>query len=87
MIYLLWSVLLFWLVTLIFFFQEIRAIQERDPAAKNVLEIVILYSGLHALVFHRIAHPLWKWGVPLVPRLISHFSRFVTGIEIHPGAF
>ena len=84
--FIIYALLGFWLFTLLFFYQEIRAIQERDPAAKNVLEIVILYSGLHALVFHRIAHPLWKIRVPLLPRLISQLARFLTGIEIHPGA-
>ena len=79
-------VLAFWLGTLLFFRGEIRAIQERDPAARSALEIVALYSGLHALVFHRLAHPLWKLNVPFLPRAISQLSRILTGIEIHPGA-
>ena len=86
MLYLLYAVLSFWLITLVFCFKEIRSIQEKDPAATNLLEIVILYSGLHALVFHRIAHPLWKLRIPILPRLISQGARFLTGIEIHPGA-
>ncbi len=81
-----YALLVFWLITLVFCFKEIRAIQEKDPAATNLLEIVILYSGLHALVFHRIAHPLWKLRIPILPRLISQTGRFLTGIEIHPGA-
>ena len=79
-------VLAFWLGTLLFFRGEIQAIQERDPAARSALEIVALYSGLHALVFHRLAHPLWKLNVPFLPRAISQLSRILTGIEIHPGA-
>ncbi len=59
---------------------------ERDPAAKSVLEVVCCYSGLHALWFHRLAHFFYLKGFVLLPRLISSFSRFVTGIEIHPGA-
>jgi serine O-acetyltransferase len=76
----------FWLFTLIFFYGEIRAIRERDPAAKSALEIVLLYPGLHALVFHRITHILWKMGIPLLPRVLGQFARAFTGIEIHPGA-
>ncbi|MBF0122446.1 MAG: serine O-acetyltransferase [Candidatus Omnitrophica bacterium] len=76
----------FWLIIFIFGWNEVRAIQERDPAARNPLEVVLLYSGLHAIVFHRIAHVLWKMRIPLLPRFISQIVRFVTGIEIHPGA-
>lgn len=65
---------------------DIRAIRERDPAARNVLEILLCYPGLHALWMHRIAHALHRWRVPILPRVISHLSRFFTGIEIHPGA-
>lgn len=59
---------------------------ERDPAARNWLEVLICYPGLQALIFHRLAHGLYCLGVPFLPRLISHISRFLTGIEIHPGA-
>ncbi len=59
---------------------------DRDPAARSRLEIILCYPGLHALVLHRIAHSLWKIGLKLIARLISHFSRWITGIEIHPGA-
>ncbi len=65
---------------------DLRAIQARDPAARNIIEIALTYSGWHALVFHRIAHALFLRNVPILPRLIAHLSRFLTGIEIHPGA-
>lgn len=65
---------------------DIRAIFERDPAAANIWEVLLAYPGLHALLLHRVAHWLHVRGVPVIPRLISHFSRFITGIEIHPGA-
>jgi serine O-acetyltransferase len=64
---------------------DIQAVFERDPAARNIIE-VLTYPGLHAILWHRIAHRLWRWRVPLIPRLISQVSRFFTGIEIHPGA-
>jgi serine O-acetyltransferase len=79
------AVALLFLIFLIFA-DEIRTVKERDPAAKSVLEILLLYPGLHALVFHRIAHPLWDWQVPFIPRWLSQTARFLTGIEIHPGA-
>jgi serine O-acetyltransferase len=66
--------------------KDIRAVFERDPAAKTILEVLLCYPGLHALLFHRLAHALHKRGLVLLPRLISHFSRALTGIEIHPGA-
>jgi serine O-acetyltransferase len=59
---------------------------ERDPAARSKLEIILCYPGLHALVFHRISHFLWNHHLKLLGRVLSHFSRWVTGIEIHPGA-
>ena len=64
---------------------NIVAVFRNDPAAKNIFE-VLLYPGLYAIWFHRIAHILWKWGIPFLPRLLSQLSRFITGIEIHPGA-
>ena len=66
--------------------RDIEAVRDRDPAARNILEILLAYPGLHALWIHRLAHRLWKLGVPVVPRLISHLNRWLTGIEIHPGA-
>ncbi|BAZ46792.1 serine O-acetyltransferase [Chondrocystis sp. NIES-4102] len=65
---------------------DFRIIFERDPAARNWLEVLVCYPGLQALFFHRIAHWLYKIGIPFLPRFISHLSRFLTGIEIHPGA-
>ncbi len=65
---------------------DIRVICQNDPAANNVLEIIFAYPGFHARQFHRLAHTLYKWRVPFFPRFISHISRFLTGIEIHPGA-
>ena len=66
--------------------RDIEAVFERDPAAKNLLEVILCYPGLHAILLHRIAHFFYKKGLVVLPRLISHFSRFITGIEIHPGA-
>jgi serine O-acetyltransferase len=66
--------------------RDLRTVRERDPAATNVLEILFLYPGLHALWMHRLAHPLWRWRVPFVPRWVSTVARFFTGIDIHPGA-
>lgn len=66
--------------------QDIRVIFERDPAAKTLVEVVLCYPGLHALISHRMAHYLYKKNLVLLPRLISQISRFFTGIEIHPGA-
>jgi len=65
---------------------DFRIIFERDPAARNWLEVLFCYPGLQALVFHRLSHWLYRLHIPLVPRLISHIARFLTGIEIHPGA-
>lgn len=66
--------------------EDIRTIKERDPAAKNMIEILLCYPGLHALWFHRIAHYLYQRKWYTLARLISHFNRWITGIEIHPGA-
>ncbi|MCM8781952.1 MAG: serine O-acetyltransferase [Candidatus Omnitrophica bacterium] len=70
----------------IFFFKEIRVAQKKDPAAKSFLEILLLYQGLHAIVSHRVAHFFYNMHLFLLARLISQVSRFMTGIEIHPGA-
>ena len=71
-------------------FRSIRSdfaiIKERDPAAKGVWEIIFCYPGFQALSIHRVSHRLWKFNLPLIPRLLSHITRFMTGIEIHPGA-
>jgi serine O-acetyltransferase len=64
---------------------EIRAAFKNDPAARNIFE-VLMYQGIWAIWFHRIAHFLFRLGIPVIPRFISQVSRFLTGIEIHPGA-
>ena len=68
------------------FADEIRAARERDPAATSSLSIILTYAGFHALVVHRVAHPLWRLHLPIVPRLLAAVARLLTGIEIHPGA-
>jgi serine O-acetyltransferase len=65
---------------------DFRIVFERDPAARSWLEVLTCYPGFHALALHRFSHWLWNLGLPLVPRLISHLARFLTGVEIHPGA-
>ena len=65
---------------------DINNIKDKDPAAKSILEILLLYPGFHALLCYRIANKLKKWKIPFIPRLISQIARFLTGIEIHPGA-
>ncbi|BAQ66084.1 serine O-acetyltransferase [Geminocystis sp. NIES-3709] len=65
---------------------DYKIIFERDPAARNWLEVLLCYPGLQALVLHRLSHWLYNLKLPLIPRLMSHFGRFFTGIEIHPGA-
>ncbi len=70
----------------VFYKKEIKAVFERDPAAKSYAEIIFTYAGLHALILHRIAHALWKAKTPFLPRFFSQLSRFITGIEIHQGA-
>jgi serine O-acetyltransferase len=66
--------------------EQIETVFREDPAAKSTLEILLCYPGLHAILLHRLSHRLHRAGVPLFPRLISQFSRWITGIEIHPGA-
>ena len=66
--------------------RDFQAVFERDPAATTFLEVVINYSGFHAIVLHRIIHGLWLFKIPILPRLFSQMVRFFTGIEIHPGA-
>ncbi len=66
--------------------RDVRAVFDRDPAARSLLEVLLCYPGLHALWFHRLAHWCWSHGLKLVGRWLSHVSRFLTGIEIHPGA-
>jgi len=66
--------------------KDIKAVFDHDPAAISLLEVLLAYPGFHARQFHRLAHTLLRWHIPVLPRLISHISRFLTGIEIHPGA-
>ncbi len=66
--------------------EDIQTIKERDPAARNYVEILLCYPGLHAIWLHRIAHSLYQQGCYTIARLISHCNRWFTGIEIHPGA-
>jgi serine O-acetyltransferase len=66
--------------------RDIQVVKERDPAARSTLEIVLCYSGLHALWSHRVAHKLWKANLKLAARWLAQFARFATGVEIHPGA-
>lgn len=66
--------------------EDINVIYENDPAAKNLLEVILCYPGLHALIAYRFAHRLYKWNIPLFPRMISYLTRIITGIEIHPAA-
>lgn len=67
-------------------YEDAKNIKEKDPAARSVIEVVLLYSGFHAIFFHRIAHFLYMKKLFFIARLISQISRFITGIEIHPGA-
>lgn len=66
--------------------EDIDTVFEKDPAARTMAEVLVCYPGLHALWMHRAAHGLWERGFTLSARLVSHACRFLTGIEIHPGA-
>jgi serine O-acetyltransferase len=68
------------------FREDIEAFMTRDPAAQSKLEVILCYSGLHAVIYHRLSHGLWKRGWRVLGRCISHFGKTVTGIEIHPAA-
>ena len=65
---------------------EIDSMMDRDPAARSRLEVVLTYPGFHAVMIHRLAHAAWARGWHLLGRMLSHLGRFLTGIEIHPGA-
>lgn len=65
---------------------DIRAMRSRDPAAKSTLEVLTCYPGLHAVWLHRLSHRLWQMRLYLFARLVSQFARWLTGVEIHPGA-
>ncbi|MCA9400962.1 MAG: serine O-acetyltransferase [Candidatus Omnitrophica bacterium] len=77
---------LYVLLVAVFFAKEIKSTKDKDPAAQNYLEIILLYSGLHAVVLYRIAHIFWAWGLKPLARFVSQLARFLTGIEIHPAA-
>jgi len=66
--------------------RDIQAVFERDPAARSVTEVLLCYSGLHAIWWHRISNRFWRWNLPLTARFISQLARWLTGIEIHPAA-
>ncbi len=78
--------LLKFLLISIIFRHEIRACFERDPAAVSYCEVLLTYAGLHAIIFHRMAHALLKMKIPFLPRFLSQLGRHITGMEIHPGA-
>lgn len=65
---------------------DIRSVFERDPAARSTLEVLLTYPGLHAVWAHRVAHRLWHWRLKLLARVLAQLTRWLTGIEIHPGA-
>lgn len=67
-------------------YEDAKNIKEKDPAATNILYVILLYQGFHVLIFHRIAHFLYEYKLYFLARLVSQFARFITGIEIHPGA-
>jgi serine O-acetyltransferase len=66
--------------------EEIRVVFDRDPAARSAWEVITCYPGFHALLFHRLSHRLWGLGLKWLARFLSHIGRWLTGIEIHPGA-
>ena len=66
--------------------EDVRCVFDRDPAARSTWEVLTCYPGLHALTLHRAAHALWRAGLRWLARFVSHVSRFLTGVEIHPGA-
>ena len=66
--------------------EQIDVVFRDDPAAKNVFEVLLCYPGVHAILLHRVSHRFYRWGLYVIARLLSHFGRWITGIEIHPGA-
>ena len=66
--------------------ENIRVVFERDPAARSTWEVLTCYPGLHALQWHKLSHQMWRWGWRWLARFSSHLARWLTGIEIHPGA-
>ncbi len=68
------------------FREDIQAVLDRDPAARHTLEVLLCYPGLHAVWMHRLNHSLWTLGLKLPARLLAHWTRLLTGVEIHPAA-
>ena len=66
--------------------EDIQTVFHNDPAARTTLEVILAYPGVHAIWLHRFAHWLWNHRLKLIARMVSEVSRFITGIEIHPGA-
>lgn len=66
--------------------RDFQAVFKQDPAATSTIEVLLTYSGFHAITLHRLTHKLWKLKLPVIPRILSQLTRFFTGIEIHPGA-
>ena len=66
--------------------RDIAAVRRNDPATRSTAEAVLAHSPLHAILLHRLIHPLYSAGIPILPRILSNINRFLTGIEIHPGA-
>lgn len=66
--------------------EDVRSARQHDPAARRGIEVLLIYSGLHAVWWHRVAHAMWQRGMRFLPRALSQVTRFITGIEIHPGA-
>ena len=85
-LWILGSVIVLGMAIRIAFEPEVKACFERDPAARNLIEVLFTYSGLHAIIFYRLAHALDRLGVPVLPRLLMAKARWLTGIEIHPSA-
>jgi serine O-acetyltransferase len=85
-LYILGLALVYFVFVSLIFKKEIKATFERDPAAMSFLEVLLTYSGLHAMIFYRLAYRLARIGMPFFPRFISQLARWLTGIEIHPGA-
>ncbi len=65
---------------------DIKAVKANDPASKSYLEIILCHAPLHAIIVHRFSHKLYSWGIPILPRFVSNFARFWSGVDIHPGA-
>ncbi len=70
----------------LFFKEELKAVLDRDPAATDEITVILTYPGLHVLFYHRVAHWLYQRNIPFLPRFISQFGRWLTGVEIHAGA-